>query len=251
MEADEQPFAAGYRMWGLMHAAVITVLVGTAEFSQFRSYAFAGLAVWSGGAMALLFAFASRTHPDGPGPRLPNALTSVRTVAAVLVLVALAVATVVPAVGELAHGAAGWWIVGALLLVELTDFFDGRLARWAKAGRFGSLWDMENDALFAVALTLANRHTQGVGAFVLLIGLMRYLYVLLWHHERTPASAPRIQKLFSKTATAFLVTTLIVVLAPAIGPRFRTVSLVVALTMQIVSFAWDLYLQCRTPSAVR
>ncbi len=239
-------FDRGYRRWGFAHAGLITALVLVAELDFLLPYAAAGLAGWTGLAVASLYRFARRTHPDGQGPRVPNVLTGVRTVFSCLLLAGLALSAAVPEIAAVAHGDSAWWLVGVLLLVELTDFLDGRLARRANAGRFGSIWDMENDAVFALALSLVLRHVHGVGAYVLLIGLMRYLYVLLWHREVRPAKVPRIQRLFSKTTTAVLVTTMIVVLAPVIGPQVRATALIVILTMQVISFGWDMVLQCRS-----
>lgn len=244
-----QPFARVYRVWTLVHAAIAVSLVVAAEIVPHPAPVFWMLGLWIAGAMWILFVLALRRHPDGPGPLLPNVLTASRTVAAVVLMAAMALGSRSPQVRELATGSAGWWLVALLLLVELTDYLDGKLARRAGAGRFGSIWDMETDAVFALALTVVNRHLHAVGAYVLLIGLMRYLYVLLWHHETVPVSAPPIQKLFSKTTTAVLVTTLIVVLAPVIGPRFRATSLIVVLAMQVTSFAWDLWLQWRERAA--
>ncbi len=241
-------FDRGYRRWGFAHAGMLTALVLLAEFDALFPYSAALLAAWIGGAVSVLYRFARKTHPDGQGPRVPNVLTGIRTVFSCLLLAGLALSAAIRDGAAPAHGSFAWWLVGVLLLVELTDFLDGRLARRAKAGRFGSIWDMENDAVFALALSLVLRHVHGVGIYVLLIGLMRYLYVLLWHREVRPAKVPRLQRLFSKTTTAVLVTTMIVVLAPAIGSQTRAVALIVILTMQVISFAWDMVLQCRSPA---
>ena len=246
----DRPFERGYRRWTLVHAAVVVSLVVAAEIKPLSAPVFGLLGLWIAGAMWVLFVLARRRHPDGPGPRLPNALTASRTVAAVALMAAMALGSRWPQVRDVATGSAGWWLVAVLLLVELTDYLDGKLARRAHAGRFGSVWDMETDAVFALALTVVNRHLHGVGIYVLLIGLMRYLYVLLWHHETVPVSAPPIQKLFSKTTTAVLVTTLIVVLAPVIDSRFRATILIVVLGMQVTSFAWDIWLQWRYRAAL-
>ncbi len=245
---DGTIFDRGYRRWGFAHAGILTALVLLAELDAVLPYAAALLAGWIGLAVAVLYRFARKTHPDGQGPRVPNVLTGIRTVSSCLLLAGLALSALLPEVAAAAHGSSAWWLVGVLLLVELTDFLDGRLARRAKAGRFGSIWDMENDAVFALALSLLLRHVHGVGVYVLLIGLMRYLYVLLWHREVRPAKTPPLQRLFSKTTTAVLVTTMIVVLAPVVGPQTRAVALMVILTMQVISFAWDMALQCRSPA---
>ena len=250
-DSTGRSFDSAYRLWGFAHAGVAVAAVAGGELLATPAPVFGFLAVWTVFAMAFLFLLAARRHPDGTGPRLANALTSVRAAAAALLLAGLALGAVWPPARILAQGRTGWWLVAVLLLVEVTDFLDGRVARRLNAGRFGSIWDMENDAVFALALSIANRHLHAAGTYVLLIGLMRYLYVLLWHRERVPVRAPRIQTLFSKTTTAVLVTTLIVVLAPAVSPALRAACIAVILGMQITSFAWDIVLQVRERPAAR
>ncbi len=138
------------------------------------------------------------------------------------------------------------WAVGsALAVVELTDFFDGRLARRFGPSAFGALWDMENDALFTLSLSLLVYLRYGVAPFVLLLGLMRYLYVLIWRFDSDPVTVSPAYKLFAKTTAAAIVVTLIVAVAPILPEWLRTAALAVVLGMQLVSFGWDLVLQYR------
>jgi phosphatidylglycerophosphate synthase len=153
--------------------------------------------------------------------------------------------SLIPEIGAFLRSSGGWILVGTLLLVEVTDFVDGRMARKHQSGSFGSTWDMESDAIYALALSLTVRHIFAVEYHVLLIGLMRYLYVLLWHYEGSRTAVPRVHELYAKTATAVLVTTLIVVMAPPITGSLRAVSVGIVLFMQLISFGWDIALQLR------
>jgi phosphatidylglycerophosphate synthase len=244
--APKLSFDAAYHRWNMVHAAVVTLLVLTAEVPAAQPFAMMALALWSALALGVLFLLGLWLHPSGPGPALPNLLTTARVVASFLLLAVVAGASFFPQVGEAARSSAGWLLFGILMLVELTDFFDGRIARRLKAGPFGSTWDMESDSIYVMALAVAVRHLHGVGFFVLLIGLMRYLYVLLWQYDGVADPAPRLYKLFAKTTTAALVITLIVAMAPVVGAGLRAASLSVVLGLQTVSFGWDILLQRRT-----
>ena len=239
------PFDRFYTIWSFVHATLLVALVALAELTTVRLVALSMLTVWSIGAIAILFGAAARLHPDGPGPILPNALTGSRVVAATLIVGLTATSVTVPSLATALSGPAGWILPGILLLVELTDYFDGRIARRLNAGAFGSIWDMENDVVYALALSILHRHVFGLTAVVLLIGLMRPLYVLLWRRPSRPARIPRAYTLYAKTTAASLTTILIVATVPVIGTPIRTAMVVVALAMQVVSFAWDLVLQRR------
>lgn len=191
-------------------------------------------------------AHGSRNHhgsgaAGGAAPRghwIPDALTAGRGVAAVAVLVML------PQVAQWSVGTV-WAVGSALAVVELTDFFDGRLARRFGPSAFGALWDMENDALFTLSISLLVYLRYGVAPFVLLLELMRYLYVLIWRFDSDPVTVSPAYKLFAKTTAAAIVVTLIVAVAPILPEWLRTAALAVVLGMQLVSFGWDLVLQYR------
>jgi phosphatidylglycerophosphate synthase len=163
-------------------SAAATLAPDLERFSRRQSlYAFAGLfaALSLGDLRALVLAavlsFAAlligRRGAYTPSGRFgaANAVTLLR-----LVLV-LALAVVFP-------GRAGWVWAAALVAVLCLDAVDGYLARRSgEAAAFGSHFDMETDAfivlLAGVELFLRDR----VGAWVLVGGALRYLYVIvLW-----------------------------------------------------------------------
>lgn len=84
------------------------------------------------------------------------------------------------------------------------DLVDGWLARaCGDASSFGAHFDMESDAQLVLVLTLRLWLVEGIGAWVLFAGLLRYLYVLgLWLWPESPREAPR--SVFARYAFALL-----------------------------------------------
>lgn len=238
-------FDRSYHRWNMTHATAVTVFVVGSQIEAISLASTAALTIWVALALPLLFALGYNRHPDGAGPGLPNALTAVRALSAVLLVGLSGALRAGLAPGAVVQGAAPWWLAGALAVITLTDFFDGRIARRMHAGRFGQTWDMECDAVYAMALSILLRTMYQVPMFVLAIGLMRYIYVLVWHYDGDPADVPRLYKLYAKTVTALLVSGLIVSLIPVIPHQVRVILLAVLLAMQTVSFLWDLVLQRR------
>src|SRR6478735_8541894 len=67
------------------------------------------------------------------------------------------------------------WIAGAIAAL---DGVDGWMARRAgTASAFGARFDMETDAAFLLVLSALALRYGKAGAWVLLIGLMRYLFI--------------------------------------------------------------------------
>ena len=226
-------------------------------------------AIWAAIAMPRLYAIGRRTLPSEIGSPLPNLLTAVRAAAAIglFILVGLGdlaltgrrgAADAGPASGGMLGASTGvayppglvaWALVATLALVELTDFFDGRIARRRGPSVFGATWDMECDALFTLALSVTAHRLYRVGVFVLAIGLMRYVNVLIWRYDGDPPRYPPAFKLYAKTTAAAIVVTLIATMAPVVGQRLRAGSLLVVLVMQVVSFGWEILLHRRAGGA--
>lgn len=69
-------------------------------------------------------------------------------------------------------------VTGVALAATLLDGLDGRLARQSgMASAFGARFDMEIDALLIMALAVVAWRHDKAGAWVLLSGLMRYVFV--------------------------------------------------------------------------
>ncbi len=247
-------FDRAYQRWTLAHAAVIVAAVGLVVlFREFHALAprpavvpgvMRVLAGWSAVALVALYGASYQLAPPGAahpplrGHIIPDVLTAVRGIAAIVLL------WMVPGVPTWS-GPAMWVVVSVLAVVEITDFFDGRLARYYGPSSFGALWDMENDALFTLSLSLLVYVRYEVLPALLLLGLMRYLYVLLWRFHRDPVTVSPAYKLFAKTTAAAIVVTLVVTVAPIIPDGLRRAALTIVLAMQVVSFGWDLALQYR------
>ncbi|MFN3275887.1 MAG: CDP-alcohol phosphatidyltransferase family protein [Paracoccus sp. (in: a-proteobacteria)] len=100
--------------------------------------------------------------------------------------------------GALAGGMAAGWAVAALATLALAlDGVDGWLARrHGLASGFGARFDVEVDSALALILSLHVLAGSAVGAEVLVLGLMRYVYVaagwvLPWLRAALPPSQRR------------------------------------------------------------
>lgn len=131
------------------------------------AYVAASLVVAAAGAAVVLHHLPGRhPHPHfGPA----NTATLTRAVAVALIA-GLAVAP--PSVAAAAFAA----VAGTL--AAILDGLDGRLARrHGVASAFGARFDMETDALLVMALAVLAWRWDRAGAWVLLSGLARYLFI--------------------------------------------------------------------------
>jgi phosphatidylglycerophosphate synthase len=193
------------------------------------TYVAASLAIAAAGAVAVLRHLPGR-HPHARfGPA--NAVTLARAVPVALVA-GLAVA---PASAAAATFAALAGAVAAIL-----DGLDGRLARrHGVESPFGARFDMETDALLVMALAVLAWRWDRAGAWVLLSGLMRYLFVaagalLPWMRRPLP---PRWRR---QAVCVVQIVVLLAVVAPLL-PAAASASLAFAgLVVLAGSFAADI-----------
>jgi phosphatidylglycerophosphate synthase len=76
-------------------------------------------------------------------------------------------------------------IIVVILLLLAGDGVDGWLARrFHQASEFGEYFDKETDAIFMLILSLAIVSTQRLGHWFLIVGLLRYLFVLILHFRQ-------------------------------------------------------------------
>jgi phosphatidylglycerophosphate synthase len=121
------------------------------------------------GAGALLVLRGLPVHHPFPTLGAANGVTLVR---------AALVALLAGLIGERASGAPAFAASIALAAIVL-DGVDGWLARHTRmASRFGARFDMETDAVLVAVLALLAWQFGKVGAWVLLSGLMRYLFLV-------------------------------------------------------------------------
>jgi phosphatidylglycerophosphate synthase len=152
---------------------------------------------------------------------------------------AVFVALVVAAIGEPATAAVAAGAAAAGVAVTVMDGVDGWVARQSRmASRFGARFDMEIDALLILALAVLTWRHGKAGAWVLLSGLIRYLFVAagsLLPQMRRPLPASRRRQ----TICVVQVVALIVALEPFVAPAASQLIAGAALAVLIYSFAVD------------
>ena len=168
--------------------AVLTLAVAArAGLDLSALYPLKAAAVFAVG-MVLAIGFVGEHHPfDHFGPA--NTTTTLR--AALVALVASLVGE--PGIPIVAASAAALGLLATAL-----DGVDGWLARRTRmTSAFGARFDMETDVLLVLALSVLAWQYGKAGAWVLLCGLMRYVFVAagwLWPWLRGPLGADRPRK---------------------------------------------------------
>jgi phosphatidylglycerophosphate synthase len=147
---------------------------------------------------------------------------------------------------------AGLPTVLVLTVIALTfDGLDGYLARrFRRESELGARFDMEIDALLILILSAAAFRLGKADGWVLLIGLMRYGFVL-GQYALPRLRAPLAPSFRRKVICVFQVGGLCVVLVPMVAPPVSTTIAAVALALLSYSFAVDTHdlLRRRDPSA--
>lgn len=143
-----------------------------------------------------------------------------------------------------------WTLVGVVLLALALDGIDGYLARrYRQESELGARFDMEVDAFLIFVLSIAAALLDKAGAWVLLIGLMRYLFVAAgWFApflaDDLPASLRR------KFVCVLQVSVLCLILVPAVPAQISSYLAAIALVALVFSFAADsVYLVRKRTSA--
>lgn len=149
-------------------------------------YALKAAAVF-GMVVAVALTFVRAHHPFtrfGPA----NQVTTVR---------AIIVALVAGLIGEPGDATNGTFAAAASGIVTALDAVDGWLARKTRmASPFGARFDMEIDALLILALAILAWQYEKAGAWVVLAGLLRYVFVAAgwvvpWMQRPLPPSRRR------------------------------------------------------------
>ena len=134
----------------------------------------------------------------------------------------------------------GWLLASLAGLGLLLDGIDGWLARrHGLASPFGARFDMELDAFLILVLCLCLMTIGKVGAWVVAIGALRYVFVLAmrvlpWLARPLPDSLRR------KLICVWQVASLLASLSSWIQPELAHMLLGVALLLLIVSFGIDI-----------
>lgn len=188
------------------------------------------LAVYAAAAVLILRAVPPALPGPGSGPA--NRITLGR-----MVLVVALVPLVLHggALGETER----WWVVGAGTVAMALDGVDGWLARrTGTSTAFGARFDMETDAFLMLVLSGLVLAEGQAGAWVVLIGAMRYLFVAagrIW-----PALRGELFPSFRRKAVCVIQgAALLVCLAPVVPPAVAAPVAAVALVALAGSFAVD------------
>lgn len=189
--------------------------------------------------MALALFQLRRHHPFGRfGPA--NQITSIR--AALVALLAGLIGE--PGTPSVAAAAAAGGIVSTVL-----DGFDGWLARRTRmTSAFGTRFDMETDAALILALAVLVWQHDKAGPWVVLSGLLRYVFVAAgwaWPWMRRPLRPT----LRAKLVCVVQIGALIVAILPPIGPAASRTVAAMGLVALCYSFLVDTLWLWRTPQA--
>jgi phosphatidylglycerophosphate synthase len=132
-----------------------------------------------------------------------------------------------------------WAAAAAAGLSLALDGVDGYIARRSgRASKFGARFDMEVDALLILFLSLAALVLGKAGAWVVLIGLMRYLFVAA--QALVPALRGELGDCFRRKAICVVQgTALCLLMLPIVTPPLSTAIAAVALVLLAYSFGAD------------
>ncbi len=189
----------------------------------------ASLAAYSVGSAALLASMPRWLRLQRFGPA--NQVTLVRAVLVALVL---------GLVGETSTSANAWLAIGTALVVLALDGVDGWVARrYGLSSAFGARFDMETDALLILVLSLLVWQFDKAGYWVLLAGLLRYLFVgagrwLTWLRRPLPPSRRR------QTVCVLQTVILIVCLLPPVSTAWSRDLAAFGVLLLVWSFAVDI-----------
>ncbi|MEE4297522.1 MAG: CDP-alcohol phosphatidyltransferase family protein [Wenzhouxiangella sp.] len=158
------------------------------------------------------------------------------TLARLALVAALAAVLLQPAL----YAGADWWLTAVALVALGLDGLDGWLARrLGESSAFGARFDMEVDAALIMVLSIAVLLAGDLGPWVLLLGVMRYGFVLSasiwpWLDAPLPTSFRR------KLVCVWQVCALVVAIMPLSGLLTQQLVLSTALAGLLYSFAVDI-----------
>jgi len=181
-------------------------------------------------AILLVVVSRGRDRPPIAAFGLANIITTIR---------AFFVALLAGFIGEAAHGSIAASAAGIGAVTMTLDGVDGWAARRARSeSRFGERFDMEVDALLVQVLAILVWQHGKAGPWVLLSGLMRYLFGAagwIWPWLQRPV-VPNVQR---KAICIIQITGLIIALWPSVTPPASALIAAVALIFLSYSFLVD------------
>jgi phosphatidylglycerophosphate synthase len=182
--------------------------------------------------MLLSFGFLQQHHPFARFGSA-NQITTVR---------ALLVALLVCLIGEPHVPALAASAAAASVVVTLLDGVDGWLARRHRiASDFGARFDMEIDALLILALSVLAWQFGKAGAWVVISGALRYLFVgagAIWPWLHTPLPPSRRRQTICVVQIVALTLAVVPVVPPAVSASLAAVALAALLYSFLVDTLW-------------
>jgi phosphatidylglycerophosphate synthase len=140
------------------------------------------------------------------------------------------------------------WLLGvATLVLFALDGLDGYIAkRRGENSEFGAYFDMETDAYFVLLAGIALLLRGRFGAWILVVGLLRYAYVLcLALFPARRGDMPR----YSFGRHAFTALMLGLIVGMLVGAPVGTVATALGCGLVTASFAWSFYWSYSRPAA--
>ncbi len=218
------------------------VLIGSGAFSGW--FAVGTLAPYLVGSVVVIARVAAYHPYDRLGTG--NLLTLVRFMLTCLVA-GLAVETVVA--DTPLEPSVAWRFFAMILAVTLLDGVDGPVARrQGLVSAFGARFDMETDALLILLLSVVALTLGKAGAWVLLGGALRYLFIAaghVWPALAQPLPPSQRRKIICVVQSGALT----LQLAPIIAPPLSEAIAFAALLALIYSFAADVVWSLRAVHA--
>lgn len=145
-----------------------------------------------------------------------------------------------------------WGVVAGSLLALCLDGFDGYLARrFGTSSDFGARYDMEVDAALILCLSLLTYVLKKADWWVILIGVMRYLFVALQCADERLRG--RLEPSYRRKSICVLqMLALCIILLPTVEPPASTYISALALLALVYSFGSDIcILMRRQPQPLR
>jgi phosphatidylglycerophosphate synthase len=183
-------------------------------------------------AMLLSIGFLWQQHPFARFGAA-NQITTVR---------ALLAALVVSLIGEPQTAPIAASAAAASALVTLLDGVDGWLARrQGIASEFGARFDMETDALLILALSILAWRFEKAGPWVVLSGLLRYLFAaagLQWRWLRAPLPPSRRRQAICVVQIVGLTAAMVPALSPAVSSAVAAAALAALAWSFLIDTVW-------------
>jgi phosphatidylglycerophosphate synthase len=127
-------------------------------------------------------------------------------------------------------------LLALLGLAALTDLADGALARARGASPVGATLDMETDAHFIFLLSVLLYQGSDYGAWILLIGAIRYLFLFPFAFLRGSPDFPPAFRVLAKSVCVVAVVTLLLALSTLVPAALHRALNLASLGLLLVSF---------------